>query len=100
LFKEWFDTMFVPEVKLHLKRQNLSQKALLLLDNATCHLSEEDLRSSDGNIQVMYFPANTTILQPLDQNILRALKQRYRKKLLTYLISRSGIDTAKKLKKT
>lgn len=99
LFKEWFEDVFVPQVKTHLEEQDLPPKAILLLDNATCHLSEEELRTSDGNIQVKFLPPNTTsILQPLDQSIIKSLKQKYRKKLLSYLISQPGADVAQKQK--
>lgn len=87
LFKEWFFDVFVPLVRKNLKDKDLPQRAVLLLDNATCHLKEEDIRTDDGNIFVIYFPPHTTaLLQPLDQSIIKTLKQIYRRKLLTELL--------------
>ncbi|KAG8174708.1 hypothetical protein JTE90_025051 [Oedothorax gibbosus] len=41
LFKDWFHSEFVPAVKKHPKSQKLPMKAVLVLDNATSHPSEE-----------------------------------------------------------
>lgn len=99
LFKEWFFCIFVPEVTKYLKSKNLPVKAMLLLDNATCHLSKVELTTEDGRISVYFFPPNTTaILQPLDQHIINSIKQKYRKKLLLKLLSLPGNDVHAKLK--
>ena len=59
------------------------QKVLLLLDDATLH---SDVRLY--NVKLKLFPANTTsFLQPLDQGIILALKQKYRKTQLQYMIT-------------
>ena len=59
------------------------RKVLLFLDNATSH-SDVQL----CNVKSKYLPANTTsILQPLDQGIILAMKQKYRKKQLQYIIT-------------
>ena len=73
LFKEWFHKIFVPEVQDYLSRNKLPTKAVLLLDNASAHGCEEELKSSDRLISVIFFPPNTTaILQPLDQNVIKS----------------------------
>jgi len=78
--------------------KNLPPKAVLFLDNSTSHFSEKPLTSDCGNITVYFFPPNTTvILQPLDQNIIKTLKQIYRKKLLFHLTSQSGDNLNNKL---
>jgi len=62
------------------RRRNI----LLFVDNATSH-STENL----SNITVKFLPANTTsVLQPLDQGIIRAFKARYRKHMLHFFLSR------------
>lgn len=57
---------------------------LLFADNAPSHSKDIIL----SNVKVKFLPANTTsILQPLDQGIIRAFKARYRKHLLRSLLS-------------
>lgn len=54
------------------------RKVLLLIDNAPCHIVPEDY----SNIHIQFLPPNTTAkIQPLDQGIIRSLKQFYRKML-------------------
>jgi len=99
LFKEWFFEAFVPLVPKNLSDKKLPQKAILLLDNATCHLKEEDLRSEDGDIFIMFFPPNTTaLLQPLDQGIIQNIKHSYRKGLLYQMSMTDDGNVNEKLK--
>jgi predicted HD phosphohydrolase len=66
-----------------LKKQNLPSKALLNLDNAPGHASEEQLKSRHGLIGVMFLPPSCTpLLQPLDQNVIQFVKSHYKKKRL------------------
>jgi len=98
LFKEWFFDTYVPSVKEYLLSKGLPPKALLLLDNATAHSSANELKTEDGNISVYFFPPNTTaLLQPLDQNIIKTIKQSYRKKLLYDLITKPGSSIHERL---
>ncbi|XP_055954561.1 uncharacterized protein LOC126810200 [Patella vulgata] len=44
---------------------------------------------SKANVNIKFLPPNTTsILQPLDQGIIRAFKARYRHHMMTHLITR------------
>lgn len=54
LFKEWFFDAFVPAVKKYLKAKNLPIRAILLLDNAPSHPSEDELQ--DDDIKAMFLP--------------------------------------------
>lgn len=57
----------------------------MFLDNASSHSHE--LRLS--HVQLKFLPANTTsVLQPLDQGIIRAFKARYRKLMIKSLLSK------------
>ena len=59
------------------------QKVLLFVDNATSHSIIQLC-----NVKLKYLPANTTsILQPLDQGIILAMKQKYLKTQLRYIIT-------------
>ncbi|GBM19254.1 hypothetical protein AVEN_142498-1 [Araneus ventricosus] len=79
LFLEWFHDCFVPEVKKNLKKLEL-KKAILLMDNATAHPDVETLKAE--NITCIFMPSHTTtILQPMDQDVIESMKRRYRKQL-------------------
>ena len=62
-------------------------KAVLVLDNCSAHPKASELVSADGKIFAHFLPANvTSLIQPMDQGVLQAIKMRYRKKLLRNLI--------------
>lgn len=89
IFLDWFMKEFVPAVKCFLKKKKLPQKAVLLLDNAPSHPSEDELEK-DG-IKAKFLPPNvTSLIQPMDQGVIENIKRRYRKRLLQFLIE--GID--------
>ncbi|XP_014366598.2 jerky protein homolog-like [Papilio machaon] len=95
IFLEWFRGHFVPEVKRHLKKMGLPQKALLLLDNAPGHPNAEDLTTEDGNFSVLYMPPNCTpLIQPMDQNVIQNVKINYKKKLLIQMFVQQEADEA------
>ncbi|XP_045468009.1 jerky protein homolog-like [Harmonia axyridis] len=91
IFRNWFFKQFVPEVTSYLRSENLPVKAVLLLDNAPSHPPAEELKSSNGNIFVIYMPPNITpLIQPMDQNVLRLTKLFYRKSVLSSMITKRG----------
>ena len=55
LFSDWYNDIFIPSVTRHLESKNLPIKALLLVDNATCHGSENNF-TGNLNFKVMFFP--------------------------------------------
>ncbi|XP_026471616.1 tigger transposable element-derived protein 4-like [Ctenocephalides felis] len=60
-----------------------NRKILLLVDNCPAHPNIADLNS----ITLAFFPPNTTsILQPMDQGIIRSLKTNFRKNLVLKMI--------------
>lgn len=74
IFKDWFFNDFVPSVENHMRKRNLSFKAVLIIDNATSH--SKDLQHP--NIKVVFLPPNcTSLIQPLDQGIIHAFKAIY-----------------------
>lgn len=83
IFRSWFHDEFVPQVRKHLKAKNLPQEAVLLIDNAPSHPVVHFLKSDDGLIFAKYLPPNTTsLIQPMDQGVIAALKKKYRGNLL------------------
>jgi hypothetical protein len=99
IFKDWFHHHFIKEVKRFLITKNLPQRAVLIIDNASSHASEEDLNSKDANFIIMFLPPNcTALIQPLDQNAIRLTKLFYRKSLLAEIMSSDEKDVIKCLK--
>lgn len=71
-----------------LRYQELPQKAILLVDNAPSHPPATELRTKDGMIFVKFLPPNvTSLIQPIDQNVLRLTKLYYRNSLLSSVVS-------------
>lgn len=90
LFKEWYTNVFVPEAKKYLKSKNLPGKALLVLDNATCHGTENDFNCLFEGFKVLFLPPNLTpYIQPLDQHVILSMKRHYRKHILTHLFGQN-----------
>ena len=102
VFTEWFHEQFVSSVKTLLKKLNLPQKALLLFDNCPGHPDEEDLKSENDFIRVMFLPPNVTpLIQPMDQNVIQTVKMHYKKSLLYKILSKdSDENIVKVLKET
>lgn len=77
LFEEWL-------TDLNQQMEKSKRKILLLVDNATSHNCTKIL----SHVTVKFLPPNlTSEVQPLDQGIIRAVKARYRKKMLQHLIT-------------
>ena len=84
--KAWMTSVLFQDWLKILNRQMRSQnrKILLFMDNAPSH---PDVKLS--NVLVKIFPANTTSkLQPMDQGVIKAVKTRYKKLLLTSLLQK------------
>ena len=66
-----------------MRRQN--RQVLLLLDNAPSHPKDVNVT----NVKLVFLPANTTsMLQPLDLGIIKAVKTIYRKRLLQSVLAK------------
>lgn len=85
LFKNWFNEVFVPQVTKFSLDHNLPPKALLIMDNASCHKELGAFETDD--IKVLFLPPNvTSVLQPLDQNTILPIKTHYKKTLLEKIV--------------
>ena len=70
-------------------------KRRLYFDNCPAYPNVEDLISSDGKITAIYLPPNvTSLIQPMDQGVLAALKRRYKKKLPRKLLIEDDVGTS------
>lgn len=82
IFKEWFEKNFIPQVREHLKSQNIPQKAVLLIDNAPSHPGESVFKSENGNFFIKFLPPNVTaLIQPMDQGVIASMKKKIQNKL-------------------
>lgn len=89
LFQEWFTKCFVPEAKKYLEEKGLLFKVLLIVDNAPSH--PESIKYENENVEVVFLPPNTTsLLQPLDQGIIKCVKAVYTRLAFTRI--RTGLD--------
>lgn len=87
LFTDWYDNIFIPEVKKHQAETGENGKVLLIVDNAPSHPPKESLERENGLFKVLYLPPNvTSIIQPMDQGVIEAFKKFYRKQLLRRLL--------------
>jgi hypothetical protein len=81
LFTEFLNS-FNARIRRSGSRNNTVRKVILLIDGAGCHGHPGDY-SQLSNTTVQFFPPNcTSHLQPLDAGIIRALKARYRSKVI------------------
>lgn len=91
---------FLPQVEQFLKLKNLPRQAVLILDNASTNPDAQYIQ--DKEIKAIHLPPNvTSLIQPMGQGVLAALKKRYRRKLLSSLMLavEEGDDLVAELKK-
>ncbi|GLV40245.1 hypothetical protein CBL_07159 [Carabus blaptoides fortunei] len=95
-FEDWFKNHICTEVKNYLRDNNLSNKGLLILDNAPGHPTNLSELSED--VMIEYLPKNTTaLIQPMDQGAIATFKAYYLRRTFRQLIRetdcRSSIKT-------
>jgi hypothetical protein len=89
LTSDWFHHCFIPETKLYLAKKSLPFKVLLIMDNAGGHAID---LSYDG-VQIEFLPPNTTsLIQPMDQSVIRAFKALYTRYALQNLVEAMDSD--------
>ena len=96
-FRRWFEEYFIPEVMEYLASEGLPQKVLLLVDNAPGH--PRDISSNHPNVEVMFLPPNTTsLIQPLDQGVIRSFKAKYMQAFLENILASKDTSYAEAAK--
>lgn len=89
IFMKWFNECYVPQVEIALRQQDLPLVSVLFVDNFSGHSTM--VSSSDWRHVVLFLPPRTTsLIQPLDQEIIANLKNSYRKIIDDDLISKKG----------
>ena len=67
------------------------------MDNCSAH--PEELKTRDGSVTCMFLSRNTTsLIQPMDQGVLQAMKNRYKRKLLQKVICGQDLDPTQNIK--
>jgi hypothetical protein len=89
LFTEWFHNCFLREVELYLASKSLPFRVVLLIDNAPG--LPENVMFDHLNVEILFLPPNTSLLQLLDQGVIAAFK--------TYYISRTFTSLQNEMEK-
>lgn len=79
----WMTSWIWSDILQKLDRELGDRKILLFADNAACHKLDVELK----NIRIVFMPPNTTsLIQPLDQGIIRATKAHYRTQIMRKML--------------
>ena len=77
LFEDWFGHHFIPEVERYCQLKEIPFKMILLIDEAPSH-PPATLINFDPRVEVVFLPPNTTsLLQPMDQEVIKTFKAYY-----------------------
>jgi hypothetical protein len=81
----------LPEVKSYYQEEGLDERILLLLDNAPGH--PKHLGNAIPGVEIIYMPPNTTsLIQPMDQGVIRSFKAKYLTNFLMQCTEVQGED--------
>ncbi|XP_067118910.1 tigger transposable element-derived protein 1-like [Centruroides vittatus] len=88
VFITWFNDCFVLEVKQYMTDMGLPFNVLLIVDNAPGHP-----RIEHPNVKIVFLLPNTSsLIQPLDQDIIAAFKKHYVKSTFRYILKKLEND--------
>lgn len=94
--KGWFHECFIPQVKRYLAEKGLEFNVLLLMGDARANA--HDL-SCDG-VRIEFLPPNiTSLIQPMDQGVIRAFHALYARNSLQHLVDGMDLEENFSLKK-
>ena len=80
---------YIKDLNKQMARQG--RNIILFLDNAPSHPMMQL-----SNVTLKFLPLNTTsVIQPMDQGIIRAFKLKYRKRQMQYVISQMELYPSK-----
>ena len=79
VYARWWNTVFLPAVR----DRHGGAKCALIMDNSSTH----DTALSADYVEILFLPPNdTAIYQPMDAGVTVALKRRYKRRLLAFLV--------------
>ncbi|XP_051168267.1 jerky protein homolog-like [Leptopilina boulardi] len=86
IFKQWYKEIFIPHALEFQRKSETKGKILLILDNAPCHPSRDELNAINENIEVIYLHSDVTAtIQPMYQ-LISFIKKYYQQNLLRRLL--------------
>ncbi|XP_039610973.1 tigger transposable element-derived protein 1-like [Polypterus senegalus] len=89
LTSDWFHQCFILEVKIYLAVNGLEIKVILLLDNAGGH--PLDLSYQGVKIEFL-LPNMMSLIQPINQGVIRVFKALYTRKSLQHMVEAMDMD--------
>ncbi|XP_006860315.1 PREDICTED: tigger transposable element-derived protein 1-like [Chrysochloris asiatica] len=94
IFHEWFTYFFCPAVEKYCAQNNLTNKALLILDSAPCH--PVNLSDLSDNVRVEYLQDSTAdAIQPMGQGVASIFKAHYLRRTFEHILEATdGEDKA------
>ncbi|XP_007937436.1 CENPB DNA-binding domain-containing protein 1 [Orycteropus afer afer] len=94
IFHEWFTYFFCPAVEKYCAQNNLTNKALLILDSAPCH--PVNLSDLSDNVRVEYLQDSTAdSMQPMGQGVASIFKAHYLRRIFEHILEATdGEDKA------
>lgn len=76
---------FIPEVERYCQSKEIPFKVMLIIDNAPGH-PPNALINFDPRVEVVFLPPNTTsLLQPMDQGVIKTFKSYYTRRSFAHL---------------
>lgn len=98
VFLDYVQNYFCPFVEKYCRENNLDNKALLIIDSAPGHPGT--VADYSSNVQVVFLPPNTSLVQPMDQGVTATFKAQYLRLVMKYLVdglSMGGRTTVREL---
>ncbi|XP_006902931.1 PREDICTED: tigger transposable element-derived protein 1-like [Elephantulus edwardii] len=94
IFHEWFTYFFCPAVEKYCAQNNLTNKALLILDGAPCH--PVNLSDLSAHVRVEYLHDTTAdLIQPMGQGVTSIFKAHYLRRTFEHILEATdGEDKA------
>ncbi|XP_033222471.1 jerky protein homolog-like [Belonocnema kinseyi] len=87
IFLLWYKEVFIPRVLERQRQDAIAGKVVLLLDNAPCHPSLDELNAINENFEVVYLPPIVPASnQPMAQGLIATTKKLYKKELVRRLL--------------
>ncbi|KAB0384998.1 hypothetical protein FD755_006915 [Muntiacus reevesi] len=85
IFHEWFTYFFCPAIEKYCAQNNLTNKALLILDKAPCH--PVNLSDLSDNVRVEYLHDSTAdSIQPMGQGVASAFRAHYLRRTFEHIL--------------
>lgn len=86
IHQDYFSSYLTPKLTEYASANNIANRFLLILDNAPSH--PKCMEDWAENIEVVFLPPNTTsLIQPMDQTVIKTFKAYYQRRTMKQLIN-------------